>query len=190
MIRRLFLAVTLSLSVAWGQLALAEGSPRIETRSSSPSRLDTSKDPYARQMVLRVASGFPNLGPSFEVLDGTTGKRYNCIAHSLGIHTRWVNPKTGPAGNPLLYMDQMYRARGYTRVRGLDFRQVAGVRKVVVYATLSDGRIREVTHAAIQEADGTWTSKLGQLPLIRHLSPLAVAGGTYGQPVAVYVIRR
>ena len=86
-------------------------------------------------------------------------------------------------------MDRMYKAKGYTRVKGLDFRLVRGLKKVVVYAHVAGGRIREVTHAAVQEADGTWTSKLGQLPLIRHSNPQALSGPSYGQPVAVYVKR-
>ena len=49
--------------------------------------------------------------------------------------------------------------------------------------------IVEVTHGALQDRDGTWTSKLGQLALIRHRTPAALNGPTYGQPVAVYARR-
>jgi type VI secretion system secreted protein VgrG len=84
----------------------------------------------------------------------------------------------------------MYSEKGYTRVSGLDFRLVRGLKKVVVYARVASGRIQEVTHAALQAADGTWTSKLGQLPLIRHRTPQDLNGPSYGQPVAVYVKRR
>jgi hypothetical protein len=44
--------------------------------------------------------------------------------------------------------------------------------------------------APVQERDRTWTSKLGQLALIRHATADALSGPTYGQPVAVYVRAR
>jgi len=154
-------------------------------------KFDITKYPQARRLVLN-ASGFPNLR-EFEVMDPYTGDRYNCIAHSLGVHSRWVNPRTGPAGKTLQFMDAMYKEKGYTRVTGtgtLDFRLTAGIGKVVVYATVQSGKIQNVTHAALQEPDGSWSSKLGQLPLIRHPTPQALNGSVYGQPVAVYVRRR
>ena len=36
------------------------------------------------------------------------------------------------------------------------------------------------------EVDGTWTSKLGDGPLIRHLRASSVAGPSSGHPIAVY----
>ena len=81
----------------------------------------------------------------------------------------------------------MYRAKGYGRVKGLDLSVTTGVQKVVVYATMTNGRIASVTHAAVQERTGTWTSKLGKLALIRHRTPEALNGPVYGQPVAVYI---
>jgi hypothetical protein len=50
---------------------------------------------------------------------------------------------------------------------------------VVVYATVQGGRIVKVTHGApVQERDRTWTSKLGQLALIRHATADALSGPT------------
>jgi len=58
----------------------------------------------------------------------------------------------------------------------------------VVYALRRrDGSIKEVTHAALQLRDGTWTSKLGKLALIRHRTPQDLDGPSYGVPIAVYV---
>ena len=54
--------------------------------------------------------------------------------------------------------------------------------KVVLFAVNRDGKA-EITHACRQLPDGTWSSKLGSLPLIRHLKPDDVAGPTYGAPV-------
>jgi hypothetical protein len=143
----------------------------------------------ARNITVKnyIASLFPNLRVnSFEILDPRIGTTYNCIAHSLGIYDRWINPKTGPPGNPLGYMDQMYLLKGYQRAASVDYRVAPGVKKVMLFALVAGGQIQEVTHAAVQQADGTWTSKLGQLPLIRYYNPLAVAGTQYGQPVAMY----
>jgi hypothetical protein len=119
---------------------------------------------------------------------GPADPTYNCIAHSLGLHDRWINPQTGPANNPLAYMDKLYAAQGYHRSRNLNFRRELGKQKVVVYATRNrDRTIKEITHAAIQRRDGTWTSKLGKLALIRHGAPEDLDGPSYGVPVAVYV---
>lgn len=58
------------------------------------------------------------------------------------------------------------------------------VEYVALYAT--DGRVR---HAARQEADGWWSSKLGLGPRIRHRQS-ALQGGVYGRVVAVLVRAR
>jgi len=200
MIRRILLPLFASLFIvtasAFGaELTLARDfvtpkSVSVE-RGKSPGMprrvaFDKSRFPNARRVVKDSVS-FPNLGEEFEVVDPMQGKQYNCIAHSFGVHSYWVNPKTGPSDHPLRYMDNMYREKGYTRVSGLDFRLVAGMRKVALYTKVSNGRVTEVTHAALQERDGSWSSKLGQLPLIRHANPQAVSGPSYGRPIAVYV---
>ncbi len=150
------------------------------------------KDHYAevKQELVHDAAlrqDFPRLGDKFAVIGDATG-RYNCIAWSLGETDHWVNPVTGPSYAPLSGMDHMYAEQGYYREHNLDWRPEPGLEKVVLYATLNlDGTIHEVTHAAHEEADGTFTSKLGGLPIIRHDTPEALRGPTYGVPVAVYV---
>lgn len=161
-------------------LTPARAEARIRDRF--PAERQRLQDPVHRR-------DFPRLGSRFEVLAPST-KRYNCIAHSLGIHDRWINPRTGPADAPLAGMDRLYRSAGYRRLRALNFRRQSGNQKVVVYALRDDaGTITRVTHAAIQMADGTWQSKLGASALIRHPTPWAVAGPQYGVPVAVYIRR-
>jgi hypothetical protein len=73
----------------------------------------------------------------------------------------------------------------------MDYSLAPGWQKVVVYAKLraADSQITEVTHAALQMADGSWTSKLGGSALIRHWSPQVLNGALYGEPVAVYARR-
>jgi hypothetical protein len=185
MLRRLFAALTLSVALLL-PISYARSDGHALRDAGVVSVFDTSKHLDARRAVLRTVADFPVLGGNFEVLDPYTGTGYNCISHSLGIYDRWVNPLTGPATQPLVHMDRMYREKGYRRVNGLDFATHSGVRKIVVYAKVEGGKIKDVTHAAVQEADGKWSSKLGQLPLIRHLDPQALNGPCYGVPVAVY----
>jgi hypothetical protein len=135
-------------------------------------------------------TNFPNLGP-YEVLAPSTGREnkkgaYNCIAHTLRIYSRWVWP-----GKKVADFDRLYNSHGYKRLRKVDYRFNPKLDKIVLYAkVLKNGQL-ECTHGARQLADGTWTSKLGGGPLIRHKTPAAVGGPSYGRPIAVYVkVRR
>ena len=154
------------------------------------SGFDQTRFPDDRQVLEgseELRRSFPRLGNDFEVL-APAAKKYNCISHSLGLSDRWVNPETGPADDPFGPMDRLYSALGYKRLPTLDLSVEKGKQKVVLYATVHpDASLHQVTHAAVQVPDGTWTSKLGQLPLIRHRTPYALRGPSYGLPVAVYV---
>src|SRR5437588_10777973 len=59
-----------------------------------------------------LKQSFPRLGERFVVL-GPSTPDYNCIAHSLGLHDRWVNPMTGARSHPPGLMDELYAAQGY-----------------------------------------------------------------------------
>lgn len=54
-----------------------------------------------------------------------------------------------------------------------------GYQKVAVYAQRNDDWL----HAAIQESNGEWSSKLGVSYDIRHKTPQCVEGPTYGKVV-------
>jgi hypothetical protein len=131
---------------------------------------------------------FPNLG-RYEVLAAATPKTkkspYNCIAHTLRIYNEWVWP-----GPKVSDFDRLYSSHGYRRVRGLDYHFDSKLDKIVLYAKKGKNGGTECTHGCRQLADGTWTSKLGQGPLIRHSTPGAVSGPSYGRPIAVYVRTR
>jgi type VI secretion system secreted protein VgrG len=177
---------------AWARLTLWLGLAALllpaDGQAGPGNSFNTRRFPRDRQVLTSADNrrAFPNLGNNFEVLSPASA-RYNCISHTLGIHDQWINPRTGPADNALGPMDRMYAAQGYIRAKNLDFRLAPGRQKVVVYARTRNGQISEVTHAAIQSRDGTWTSKLGKLALIRHASPSSLTGPDYGVPVAVYV---
>lgn len=149
-----------------------------------PATLNRSAYPSERAKI--SSADFPVLATNYEVL-GPSTRTYNCIAHSLGYNDRWINPITSAGSNKLAGMDDLYKQQGYTRLSQLDYSLQAGYQKVVVYAQKENGVITKVTHAAIQSADGSWTSKLGQLALIKHLSPIDIVGPAYGVPVAVYM---
>jgi len=129
---------------------------------------------------------FPRLGKHFEVIAPATVS-YNCIAWSVGNRDAWVWPK--PAGEPttLADFDALYTHYGYKRIAGLDVSRQPGLEKVVLFAVSRETGSIEITHASRQQTDGSWSSKLGSLPLIRHLKLDDVAGPTYGSPYVVYV---
>ena len=133
-------------------------------------------------------SSFPALR-TFEVLAPSTAQDkktgYNCIAHTVRVYTRWEWP-----GAQLAQFDSFYGKYGYRRVKGLDYRFDSRYEKVVLYAKVQAGGTLECTHGSRQLADGTWTSKLGSGPLIRHNTPDSLTGPSYGRPVHVYVRAR
>jgi hypothetical protein len=133
--------------------------------------------------------GFPSLGPGCEILAPSTGREdrkgaYNCIAHTLRIYDRWVWP-----GDKVSDFDHLYGSYGYRRINRLDYSFRPTTDKIVLYGMMKGGRV-VCTHGARQLADGTWTSKLGGGPLIRHKTPDSVDGPSYGVPIAVYVRTR
>lgn len=170
-----------------GQPAKATVASQMPDASSHVVAKADFTQELARLAAPDIRQAFPRMKlTDIEVLAPAT-KQYNCIAHSLEVKT-WVNPETGSEANPLEKMDNLYAKLGYVRQDGLNFAKEEGLEKVVVYAKLNnDGSIHDVTHAAKQESQGTWTSKLGSLPLIRHSTPEVLRGPVYGTPVAVYV---
>jgi hypothetical protein len=161
-----------------GEAPAAEGLRPVAT-AAYPRERQALESPQLRE-------SFPRLGENFEVL-GPSTRQYNCIAWSLGNTKEWVWP--GKPGQPATVpdFDALYGKHGYTRQPGLNLAVEPGKRKVVLYATLNpDGSIKAATHAAVQEPDGTWTSKLGGMALIHHATLELLRGPVYGTPVAVY----
>jgi hypothetical protein len=156
--------------------------------SSAPATATVDVDKELKMLASPdIHQSFPRLQLKYVEVLGPSTRQYNCIAHSLGVN-HWVNPMTGDERDPLGPMDKLYGQIGYVRESSMNLAVEPGKEKVVLYASLNpDATIRSVTHAARQEPDGTWTSKLGGLALIRHVTPESLRGPTYGTPVAVYV---
>lgn len=131
-------------------------------------------------------NSFPRLGDDFEVL-APSSSAYNCIAWALGRWDRWVWP--GPPGQPVSVedFDALFAPHGYRRIGSLNYDPVAGHDKLVLYCRRNELGEPEPTHCARQLGDGSWSSKVGKLPLIRHLHPDDIDGGSYGEACAVYV---
>jgi hypothetical protein len=151
--------------------------------AQKPAEISDSVAERARLERQQVEAACPRLKQTQYDILRTSAKTYNCIGWALGTSTDWVWPGTSVAD-----FDHLTAAFGYHRIQTLDFRLDMGLKKIVLYGKWVDGKW-EPTHMARQMPDGTWTSKLGKLPLIRHLRPSDLNGTSYGKPIAVYVRR-
>ncbi len=148
------------------------------TPSSGPIVIDKTSS-YSGDRNVVDHDGFTYLHGEYEVL-APGNKTYNCIAWSLGITNQWVWP-----GDQVSDFDKLDGQYGYHRLSTLDYSLQPGIEKIALYADHG-----HCTHQSHQEADGSWTSKLGQQARIRHLTPAFVDGGGYGEVIAIYARRR
>jgi hypothetical protein len=110
---------------------------------------------------------------------------YNCIAWAVGVTDAWWWPLPGrywpaevPREETIAAFLAVFALHGYQPIDGDDLER--GVEKLALYA-----QDDTPTHAARQLADGWWTRKLGPSIDIEHATPDAVAGGEYGEVIAV-----
>jgi hypothetical protein len=137
---------------------------------------------------------FPYLAATGYSPKSEKSRAYNCIAYAAGDETRkWVGyreigyywPDGATEGHTLDALRSAFEQLGF------DFCDSGALEsefeKVALYVD-KDGLW---THAAKQSADGTWTSKLGNLEDILHRTPEAVSGPdpAYGQ-VSCFMKRR
>jgi len=182
-------AITIALSKALASKTMVLGGYGIDSLVAPLSALPTYRATLERYLDSgkmtsergKVDAAFAGIRGEFEVMSGSTTK-FNCIAWSLGITSQWINPQTTWAG-----CDKLNAQFGYKRMSTLDFSRVSGYEKIVLYGKVNSlGQITSFTHQARQLKDGTWTSKLGGLAMIRHVTPDTLDGAAYGVPVAVY----
>jgi hypothetical protein len=134
----------------------------------------------ASEIRKAIEIDFPLLKGRFSI-EGPATPQYNCIAWSLGITAKWIWP-----GAAIEDFDGLNRKHRYRRLARMNFDVRPGQEKIVLYGKIDKG-VLVATHQARQMPDGTWTSKLGKMPLIRHQSPHDLNGTIYGRPVAVYM---
>ncbi|MCP3104622.1 DUF6209 family protein [Myxococcus sp. K15C18031901] len=140
-------------------------------------------DPSWKNELLRSKS-FPNLTEDTFVGIGPSSQRYNCIAWTVGKRNEWVWP-----GTRVEDFDALYAQQGYEPLDSVDLSHDPTLEKVVIYGrkpATGKGPI-EVTHGALMDEQGRFTSKIGTQPLIRHESADDLTGPSYGAPVRVYV---
>lgn len=140
-------------------------------------------DPSWKRQVL-LNRGFPRLNEDNFVAIGPGDGGYNCIAWSLGKRDEWVWP-----GARVADFDALYEEQGYRPLDEVDLSHEPGVEKIALYGHKRQRGSRvevEVTHAARNDEDGRWMSKLGTEPLIRHDDASVVNGPSYGEIVRVY----
>ena len=128
---------------------------------------------------VEVRSRFPELqAGQFEITSPKTTS-YNCVAWAAGDSSRWWWPDPQcywPKGilrkKTVDTFVQVFQSLGYELCDNADLE--LGAEKIAIFV----GPLGTPTHAARQEANGEWTSKLGKLHDIRHV--LDQVGGFRG----------
>lgn len=110
---------------------------------------------------------------------------YNCVAWAAGVVDAWWWPIVGrfwpesiPREETVTAFLQAFALLGYQTGHSVSLD--SDIEKVALYA---EGKTP--THAARQLPEGWWTSKLGPSVDIEHATPDDVAGGLYGEVVAI-----
>jgi hypothetical protein len=184
MIRQLCHRVALALALTTLALTALASPARAQERRVTVGSFDQNRFPTQRREIDAMrAQGFPHLGKNYEVVKPASST-YNCIAWSLGVTSEWIWPGTSPE-----LFDRLNARHGFRKMSKLDFHFQPGVEKIVLYGKTVNGRT-VATHQARQMPDGTWTSKLGKMAVIRHTSPDSLDGPDYGHPLAVYARKR
>jgi hypothetical protein len=127
---------------------------------------------------------FPRLtADNYRVTSPATAD-YNCVGWAAGDVSRWWQPGVWwPIASAsddfgISALEKAFAALGY--VKCADVSLEAGFEKVALFGTTF-----LYTHACKQLPSGKWSSKLGRDVDIEHVSPDNVAGGVYGEVVAL-----
>ncbi len=135
-----------------------------------------------------LAQAFPRLSrEGYEIINEPT-KTYNCIAYAAKDTSKWWStietrywPNYATRSENIDSLIEVFTGLGFQRCR--DSSLESGCEKVVLYEEQGAWK-----HAARQTPSGRWRSKMGEGPLIEHLSPQSLAGGVYGEPT-IYMRR-
>jgi len=127
---------------------------------------------------------FPNLSGKW-VETSLPTRDYNCFAFAVGDETRWWDPlptdlyywpPNAPRGYSLESYQRAFETEGFRSCA--DGSPVEGVEKIAIFLD----QFGRVEHAARQEWDGKWKSKIGEFEDILHDDLQALSGGDYGYP--------
>lgn len=131
------------------------------------------------------SQAFPRLTAENHRTTSPASIDYNCIAWSAGDAEHWWQPgvywpiPAPPQEYGIEVLRHLFASLGYESC-GLDAEMEPGFDKVALFA-----QSLFYTHAARQLPNGKWTSKLGNAEDIEHDTPQDVAGGIYGDVVAI-----
>lgn len=136
---------------------------------------------------------FPNLKSGGYTVTSKYDTGYNCVAHAAGDYTQswdctslplpgYYWPPGAIRSQGIEALVSAFECIGYERCAGVHLED--GFDKVALYVDQQGFW----THAAKQEGDGVWSSKIGDCEDIRHRTPHAVCGALYGQ--VMYYMRR
>ncbi|TXH23718.1 MAG: hypothetical protein E6Q96_11280 [Cyclobacteriaceae bacterium] len=140
-------------------------------------------------MKAEIIAAFPNLAkdPYFTITSPCTYE-YNCIAWAAIKNDVfwWPDPRIPlidgvewpfnlPLNTSLDNFIQLYANLGYKICNTWRFED--RLQKIAIYINPQNS---QVTHAARQDFDGIWTSKLGPSHDISHLNPYSLEGDEYG----------
>ena len=126
-----------------------------------------------------IVALFPNLPLEEIKIIGDETPQYNCIAYAAGDDTKWWEPGAywpswATLDKSLGSLVEVFSGLGYTPCANCDLEP--GYQKVALYA---DGE--NMTHVALQTANGRWRSKIGQSYLIEHPTPQSLNSEAYGE---------
>lgn len=122
-----------------------------------------------------LASIFPNLNPQNHLITSPPVKEYNCVAWASGINNKRIDFYRNEMGeidddqSCTRYIEH-FKTLGYVECENSDFEK--GFEKIALY----EDRRGDFTHVALQLEETKWTSKLGYLEDIEHLTLEALEG--------------
>ncbi len=125
---------------------------------------------------------FPNLTPENHQVTSPTTIKYNCVAWAARNTERWWQPggwwpiESSRDDHGIGTIVSAFKELGYSECD--DGSLDEAYEKLALY-----GAGLLYTHVARQLLDGQWTSKIGQLEDITHVTVEALEGGDYGEVV-------
>jgi RHS repeat-associated protein len=140
-------------------------------------------------MFPAFSSGVGKAGERVEIIGapnkpGVIGQ--NCFAFAAGDTKPFVTEGVTKPPN-FKKLDDYYASKKFFPVlKGLSTDWTRGKQKIAIYGIVKDGRVVEITHAALQLPDGRWASRFGQGPIIIH-NLTHLLGVMYGGIIRVYV---
>ncbi len=135
-----------------------------------------------------LAKAFPRLSSeTFDVVSQPSNE-YNCIAYAAGDVDKWWGysrrrywPDYAARSDSIESLIEVFAGLKFLQCQ--DSSLESGYEKVALYEEQGVWK-----HAALQMPNGRWRSKMGQGPVIEHLSPESLSGGMYGNPT-IYMRR-